>query len=556
MFENIQSFLLTPSVSQSLLVLTVVVAVGLFLGGRLSFKGMSIGVTWILFCGLLVSALGLHIHPVVEQFARDFGLVLFVYSLGLQAGPSFFASFSKGGISLNLLAVAIILLGVACTLVLIWLSGEEPATMVGVMAGAVTNTPSMGAAQQAFSDLFHVSNPNIAAGYALAYPFSIIGVILSMLVVRRLLRIRLTDEQQRLLADNSQNAKEPVCVDVRLSLKSGETMSIKQLHKLCPIDMIVSRIIRADSSEQVADSTSVLAEGDTIRVLTDRAHMAALESLGATSVFSRVPKGDSADLVSRRIVVTKSEWNGQKIGKVAIRGHYHVTITRVIRAGVNLLATPDLTLQLGDRLIVVGEQEDVRRVAELFGNELRRLDTPHLVPVFLGMALGVILGTLPIVIPGSGQTFRFGLAGGTLIVALLMGRFGPAYRVVTFVTTSANRMLREVGLALFLASVGLGAGGAFLPAFLSGGYMWIIYGLLITILPLLIVGYAAYRFLHIDFFTVTGLFTGACNDAPALAYAMSLAPDNDRASLAFATVYPLTMFLRILAAQLMILLLC
>ncbi|MBQ4508609.1 MAG: putative transporter [Paludibacteraceae bacterium] len=555
MLEALQSYLVTPSVSQSLLVLTVVVAAGLYLGGRLSFRGMSIGVTWILFCGLLVSALGLHIHPVVEQFARDFGLVLFVYSLGLQAGPSFFASFSKGGVKLNMLAVAIIVLGVACTLGLTWLSGEEPATMVGVMAGAVTNTPSMGAAQQAYSDIFHTQNPNIAAGYALAYPFSIIGVIASMLVLRRLLRLKLDDEQQRLLADKTQNAKEPVCVDVRL-FEGVEGLSIRQLHKLCPIDMIVSRIIRADGSEQVADSTSVLAEGDTIRVLTDRTHISALEAIGRTSVFSRVPKGDSANLVSRRIVVTKSEWNGQKIGKVAIRGHYHVNITRVIRAGVNLLATPDLTLQLGDRLIVVGEQEDVRRVAELFGNELRRLDTPHLVPVFLGMALGVIMGTIPIVIPGSGQTFRFGLAGGTLIVALLMGRFGPAYRVVTFVTTSANRMLREVGLALFLASVGLGAGSAFLPALVSGGYMWILYGLIITMLPLLIAGWAAYRLLHIDFFTVTGLFTGACNDAPALAYAMSLAPDNDRASLAFATVYPLTMFLRILAAQLMIVFLC
>ena len=556
MFENLQLFLFTPSVSQSLLVLTVVVGAGLFLGGRLSFRGMSIGVTWILFCGLLVSALGLHIHPVIEQFARDFGLVLFVYSLGLQAGPSFFASFSKGGISLNVLAVAVILLGVACTLALTRLSGEEPATMVGVMAGAVTNTPSMGAAQQAYSDLFHADNPNIAAGYALAYPFSIIGVILSMLVLRRMLRISLADEQQSLLNNNSQNAKEPVCVDVKLAFGQGESISIRQLHKLCPIDMIVSRIIRADGSEQVADGTSVLSEGDTIRVLTDRTHISALEAIGSTSVFRRVPKGDSANLVSKRIVVTKPEWNGRKIGKVAIRGQYHVNITRVIRAGVNLLATPDLTLQLGDRLIVVGEQEDVKRVAELFGNELRRLDTPHLVPVFLGMALGVILGTLPIVLPGSGQTFRFGLAGGTLIVALLMGRFGPAYRVVTFVTTSANRMLREVGLALFLASVGLGAGEGFLTAFLGGGYMWILYGLVITMLPLLLVGFAAYRFMQIDFFTVTGFFAGACNDAPALAYAMSLAPDNDKASLAFATVYPLTMFLRILAAQLMILLLC
>jgi len=554
--EYFHDIFLVPGVSQSLLVITIVVALGVFLGNKLSYKGMTLGVTWILFMGILFSALGVTIDPMVGQFARDFGLVLFVYSLGLQVGPSFFSSFSHGGLRLNILAVVIVLLGVGCTILIQYLAHEDMASMIGVMTGAVTNTSSMGAAQQAYADIHHTVHPYIATGYALAYPFSVLGVIVAMVILRKVCRVDIAREEQILLSDSEQKAQEPVCLDILLTREDIFHHPISYLHTLCDADMVVSRVIHSNGVDEVANGKTHLQEGDTIRVLTDRAHLNALRTLGEVSVYTTIPKGDSAHLVSRRVVVTKPEWNGQKIGKVSLRAHYNVTITRVIRAGVDLLATPNLTLQVGDRIIVVGEQEDVSKVGELFGNELKRLDAPNLIPVFLGIALGVIVGTLPVALPGLGQSFRLGLAGGTLLVALLMGRFGPTYRMVTFSTTSANRMLREVGLSLFLAAVGLGAGQAFLPAILSGGYMWVVYGLLIAIIPLVIVGMVAYKCCHINFYTVIGLFTGAMNDAPALAYAMSISPNNDQASVTYATVYPLTMFLRILAAQLMVIFLC
>ncbi len=554
--EYLHDIFLVPGVSQSLLILTIVVALGIFLAGRLTIRGMGLGVTWILFCGILFSALGIQIDPTVEQFAKDFGLVLFVYSLGLQAGPSFFSSFSHGGLRLNLLATAIVVLGVGGTLAIAFISHEDMASMVGVMTGAVTNTSSMGAAQQAYADLHHTAHPYIATCYALAYPFSVLGVIVSMVLLQKICRIRPQEEEKALLAEAEQQSQQPVCVDIRLTNTEILNKRLTVLHNSCKAEMVVSRIIHSDGQDEVAHSKTVLREGDTIRVLTDHAHLQELQTLGEVSVFKTIPNGDTPHLVSRRIVVTKPEWNGQKIGKVSLRAHYNVNITRVIRAGVGLLATPMLRLQLGDRIIVVGEQDDVRKVGELFGNELKRLDAPNLIPIFVGIALGVIVGTLPIALPGLGQSFRLGLAGGTLVVALLMGRFGPTYKIVTFSTTSANHMLREVGLALFLAAVGLGAGEVFLSALTSGGYMWIVYSILIAVLPLLIVGIIAYRAMHINYFTVIGLFTGAMNDAPALGYAMSISPNNDQASVTYATVYPLTMFLRILAAQLMIILLC
>ncbi len=549
----LKTLFLEPSVGQSLLLIALVIAAGVYLGKRLTIKGMTLGMTWILFCGLVVSAFGIRIMPEVEQLIRDFGLVLFVYSLGLQAGPSFFSSFSHGGVKLNLLAVAVILLGVGVTLGLWFVTGEDLDAMVGVMTGAVTNTPSMGAAQQTFADIKGYVSPSIASGYALAYPFSVLGVIATIAMLKRLLKVDI--EKDKLASNaNKDEQKELICVDILLNGMPDET--IASLHKRINIDIIISRIIHADGVEEVAESNSRLQGGDTIRVLTDRSHLGLLELLGKVSVYSSIPKGDDSQLVSRRIVVTKSQWNGRQIGNLALRDHYHVSITRVIRAGVNLLATPSLTLQLGDRLIIVGDKDDVSRVADMFGNELKRLDTPHLIPVFLCIALGIVIGSVPIVFPGMSHSFRLGLAGGTLVAALLMGRFGPAYKVVTYVTTSANYMLRDMGLALFLAAVGLGAGQNFVSAFLGGGYMWILYGITITVLPLLIVGWVAYKWLHVDYLTVAGMFTGAYCDAPALAYAMSLSGDSNNPSVAYATVYPLAMFLRIIAAQTIILLLC
>lgn len=548
----------TTSVTQSLLVLTFVIAVGLILGERVKIHGMSLGVTWILFFGIFLAAVGIHIHPTVEHFAKDFGLVLFVYSIGLSVGPSFFSSLSHGGLKLNLMAAAIVLLAVLTTIGLKYLTGEEMATMIGVMSGAITNTPSLGAAQQAFSDIHGgLANTNIANGYAVAYPLGVVGIILSIMLVKWVFRINMGKEEDKLkAASGDPNDKAPVCVDCFLANPKVNGVTIAELHELTKIQMVISRIIHQDKSETIARSESVVHTGDTLRILTDRKELGSIELLGQTSMYEKVPTTDSNNLVSRRIVVTKSMWQGQKIGKVSLHAHYNVTITRVTRAGIDLLATKDLALQLGDRLMVVGEEKDVQKVADLFGNQLKRLDAPNLVPIFLGIALGVIVGVLPIAIPGLSQPFKLGLAGGSLIVALLMGRFGPSYRMVTFATTSANMMLREVGLSLFLAAVGLGAGGTFVPAILGGGYMWILYGVVITLLPLIVVGLAGYKFGKLNYYTLMGLIAGSTTDPPALAYAMSQSPNNDQASVAYATVYPLTMFLRVMAAQLMVLLLC
>lgn len=548
----------TTSVTQSLLVLTIVIAVGIIMGERLKIKGMSLGVTWILFFGIFMAAIGIHINPTVEHFAKDFGLVLFVYSIGLSVGPSFFSSLTHGGLKLNLMAASIVLLAVGCTIAIKYITGEDMATMIGVMSGAITNTPSLGAAQQAFSDIYDgTSNSNIANGYAVAYPLGVVGIILSIMLVKWIFRVNMGKEEDRLKAEaGDPNDKAPVCVDCFLANPKINGVTIAELHELTKIQMVVSRIIHQDKSETIARSESVLHTGDTLRILTDRKELRAIELLGQVSQYEKVPSSDSSNLVSRKIVVTKGMWQGQKIGKVSLHAHYNVTITRVWRAGVALLATKDLALQLGDRLMVVGEEQDVQKVADLFGNQLKKLDAPNLVPIFLGIALGVIVGLLPIAIPGLSQPFKLGLAGGSLIVALLMGRFGPSYRMVTFATTSANMMLREVGLSLFLAAVGLGAGGTFIPAIVSGGYWWILYGVIITMVPLIIVGFTAYKAFNVNYYTLMGLIAGSTTDPPALAYAMSQSPNNDQASVAYATVYPLTMFLRVMAAQLMVLLLC
>lgn len=548
----------TTSVTQSLLVLTIVIAVGIIMGERLKIKGMSLGVIWILFFGIFLAAIGIHINPTVEHFAKDFGLVLFVYSIGLSVGPSFFSSLTHGGLKLNLMAASIVLLAVGCTIAIKYITGEDMATMIGVMSGAITNTPSLGAAQQAFSDIYDgASNSNIANGYAVAYPLGVVGIILSIMLVKWIFRVNMGKEEDRLKAEaGDPNDKAPVCVDCFLSNPKINGVTIAELHELTKIQMVVSRIIHQDKSETIARSESVLHTGDTLRILTDRKELRAIELLGQVSLYEKVPSSDSSNLVSRKIVVTKGMWQGQKIGKVSLHAHYNVTITRVWRAGVALLATKDLALQLGDRLMIVGEEQDVQKVADLFGNQLKKLDAPNLVPIFLGIALGVIVGLLPIAIPGLSQPFKLGLAGGSLIVALLMGHFGPSYRMVTFATTSANMMLREVGLSLFLAAVGLGAGGTFIPAIVSGGYWWILYGVIITMVPLIIVGFTAYKAFNVNYYTLMGLIAGSTTDPPALAYAMSQSPNNDQASVAYATVYPLTMFLRVMAAQLMILLLC
>ena len=555
--ETIRQFIFTPSITQSLLWLTIVMTIGLWLGEKAKIRQFSLGVTWVLFIGIALASLGVRIDHSVAQFARDFGLILFVYSIGLQVGPSF-NPFKRVGLQLNMLAAAVVLLGCVCTIILHYATGIDMSTMTGVMSGATTSTPSMAAAQQTYYDLTGTSNPDITTGYAVAYPLSIVGVILAFELIRRAFRVSLPEEEKKLRDMASATAEEPVCVDVTLNNPQLGVLTLNELLHLCPVkEIVVSRVIRPDGSDELVNDGTTFRNGDTLRILSDKRHIDSLCLLGQMKDYDlRVQSEKSDHLISRRIAVTKAECNGKRIRSFNLRQQYHATITRVSRAGIDLLATPDMVLQLGDRLMVVGDKNDVSRVADTFGNELKRLDVPHLLPVFFGMVLGICVGLLPIPLPGMGHTFKLGLVGGSLIVAILIGHYGPYYNMVTFSTTSANMMLRQIGLTLFLAAVGLSVGEEFVPTLIDGGYLWIGYGFLITLVPLLIVGIVAYKWLHINYFNVVGLLIGSMTSAMALPYAQSLSVENNQASVCYATVYPFTTFLRVLAAQLLVLLFC
>lgn len=551
--DYIQELFLTPSVTQSIVLLTLVVCLGLWAGEHLRIKKFSLGITWILFVGIIFSSFGISIDPQVSHFAKNFGLILFVYSIGLQVGPSF-SPFGKSGLKLNLLAVAIVVLGCGITIALHYLTDTDMSTMAGIMSGAVMNTPSLGAVQQTASDLLGTVSPDIAMGYALAYPLSIVGLIFSFELIRFCCRVNLRKEEENLQEEHVSD-DDPICVDIRLSIPNAITL--KELHDICPVkNILVSRVTHQDGNDELVDATTVLYPNDVIRIVSDKRHEKELQVLGEVTHYGFRGREQSDHLISRRVVVTRTACNGKRLSTFDVRHRYHATITRINRAGIELLATPDFILQLGDRIMVVGDKEDVRHVADIFGNELKRLDLPNLMPIFFGIFLGVLLGSLPIAIPGMNQSFKLGLAGGSLIVALLIGRFGPYYNMVTFATTSANMMLRQVGLTLFLAAVGLSVGDGFVSTIIDGGYMWVIYGVIITMIPLLIVGFIAYKCLHINYFKVVGLLIGAMTGAPALGYAESLSSHNDQASVTYATVYPLTMFLRVMAGQLLVLLFC
>ena len=548
----VSELFITHSVTQSIVLLTLVVFLGLWLGEKAKIKNFSFGVTWILFVGIALSSFGITIDDEVSSFAKNLGLILFIYSIGLQVGPSF-SPFGKSGLRLNLLAVGVVLLGCAITISLHYITGTNMATLAGIMSGAVMNTPSLGAVQQTASDL-GVSSPDIAMGYALAYPLSIVGLILSFEIIRWCSRINLKKEDEALRQEHVSDY-DPICVDIRLFI--SEPITLKQLSSLCPIDnMLVSRVTREDGTDELVDASTLIYPNDIIRIVSDKRHEKDLQVLGEITHYGFRGKERSNHLISRRVVVTRTECNGKRLSTFDVRHRYHATITRINRAGVELLATPDLVLQLGDRLMVVGDKEDVRHVADIFGNELKRLDLPNLMPIFFGIFMGVLLGSLPIAIPGMNIVFKLGLAGGSLIVALLIGRFGPYYNMVTFATTSANMMLRQVGLTLFLAAVGLSVGDGFVSTILDGGYMWVLYGFLITIIPLLLIGFVAYNVMKINYFKVVGLLIGSMTGAPALGYAQSLSDTNDQASVCYATVYPLTMFLRVMAGQLLVVLFC
>lgn len=540
-------------IAHSIFVLAVAIAAGIFLGAKLKFKGITLGITWILFCAIACSHFGMTLDPMVESFAKDFGLILFVYTIGLQVGPGFFSSFGKGGLQLNMLAASIVLLGCVTAFVIHLISGVDIATMTGVLFGAVTNTPGLGAAEQTFQDLTGAANPDIASGYAMAYPLGVVGIIFALLLLRWFFRIRTEEEEEKVNAEKGE-VQQVEHYDMTLTNPQLEGLLVRDLGLLTHITILVSRLLDKDGNEFMPDANTVLHVGDQVRLVTDKKNERTVLLLGELTSVAWEDKEKDIHLVSQHIVVTKSKINGKLISDLKVRDAYHITITRVRRAGIELLATPELRLQIGDRLTVVGEQEAVEKVAQVFGNSTKKLDAPNLAALFFGIVLGVTLGTLPIALPGLSQPFKLGLAGGSLIVAILMGAFGTKWHLVTYTTTSANLMIREIGISLFLAAVGFGAGKTFVPTLVGGGYVWIGYGVIITLLPVLLIGTVARKWLKLDYFTLMGLITGSTTNPPALSYATSQSSQNDRAAVAYSTVYPLTMFLRVLTGQLMILL--
>lgn len=540
-------------IAHSVFVLAIAIAVGIFLGAKLKFKGITLGITWILFCAIACSHFGMRLDPLVESFAKDLGLILFVYSIGLQVGPSFFSSFGKGGLRLNLLAAAIVVLGCATAYVIHVVSGEDIATMTGVLFGAVTNTPGLGAAQQTFIDMCPDGDASVlASGYAMAYPLGVVGIIFSLLLIRWIFRIKLDKEEEQVQTEKGEQQL-VTHFDIELMTPQVDGVRVRDLKALTHVTMVASRLLDKNGNEYMPDADTVLHVGDCVRFVTDQKNEKTVLLLGPKTEVKWEEKEKNIHLISRHIVVTKPKYNGRKIMDLKIRDAFNITITRVRRAGIELLATPELRLQMGDRLTVVGESEAVEKMAKAFGNSTKKLDAPNLASLFFGIVLGVALGTLPIALPGLGQPFKLGLAGGSLIIAILMGAFGTKWHLVTYTTTSANLMIREIGIALFLAAVGFGAGGSFVQTLVDGGYVWIGYGVIITLLPLLIIGVVGRKWMKLDYFTLMGLIAGSTTDPPALAYATSQSSSNDRAAVAYSTVYPLTMFLRVLTGQLMIL---
>ncbi len=540
-------------IAHSICALTLTIALGIFLGSRLKIKGITLGITWILFCAITCSHFGMTLDPMVESFAKDLGLILFVYSIGLQVGPSFFSSFGQGGVRLNMLAAAIVVLGCVTAWLIHVVSGESMATMTGVLFGAVTNTPGLGAAEQAYQDVTGMTNPNIASGYAMAYPLGVVGIIFSLLLLRWFFSIKLDKEEAQVQAEKGEE-QHVEHFDMRLTNPQVDGIRVRDLALLTHVTMVVSRLINADGVESMPDADTILHVGDRVRFIVDKKNERTVMLLGEPVEVKWEEKEKDVHLVSRHVIITKPQINGKRICDLKVREAYQITITRIRRAGIELLATSQQRLQMGDRLTVVGEQKAVEKVATVFGNSTKKLDAPNLASLFCGLMVGVILGSLPLALPGLSQPFKLGLAGGTLIVAILMGAFGPKYHLVTYTTTSANLMIREIGISLFLAAVGFGAGKTFIPTLVGGGYIWIGYGILITLLPLLLIGVVARRWMKLDYFTLMGLIAGSTTDPPALAYATSQSAQNDCAAVAYSTVYPLTMFLRVLSGQLMILL--
>lgn len=550
----INELFLGSGVAHTIFILAITIAFGIILG-KIKIAGISLGITWILFVGILLSHFGMRIDGTTLKFIKEFGLILFVFSVGMQVGPGFFSAFKKGGLRLNMLATLVVFLGVLTTYIIHVVTGLPITTMVGILSGAVTNTPGLGAAQQAFEDMSGTVEQTIALGYAVAYPLGVIGIIGAIILLRYIFRINFDRELEHAKQDS--NDKQSKVTHASMVLKNPALFNkeIASVASLINKKFVISRVLHKDEMQEIGQSRTTLQEGDKLFIIAAPADMDAIETfIGNRIEMHRADWMQLDDqLVARRVMITHSSINGKQLNQLRLRRSFGINVTRINRAGVDLVAHPDLQLFVGDRVTLVGNEVAIESAAKFLGNSMRRLREPNLIPIFIGIFLGILLGSIPFILPGIPQPVKLGLAGGPLIVAILVSRFGYRYKLVTYTTMSANLMLREVGISLFLAAVGLGAGEGFVETiFYKGGYAWIGYGFIITVVPLLITGIIARVFYKINYFTLMGLLAGSTTDPPALAYATG-STGNDMPAVGYATVYPLTMFLRVLTAQLLIL---
>lgn len=536
--------------ASTLILLSFVIAAGVFIG-KIKFFGVSLGVTFVLFVGILMGHLGYEIDPGILKFVREFGLILFIFSIGLQVGPSFFSSFKEGGIRLNGLALLAIALNVGIVLAIYgfgWVR-DVPA-LVGIMSGAVTNTPGLAAAQQAVTTM-PTAGPEaanvMANGYAAAYPLGVLGIILTMFIIKGIFRVKPEAEIKAIEEEQESSHLKPYMLSAKVTnvLVSGKTLL--ELHDIVQCNFVVSRLMGSDGKVSIPKSSTQIHTGDILRIVCSPADAERFKAVIGPEVEMDWESAPTP-VYSRRILVTKSEFNGVALGSLRLHNGYQLNCTRVNRAGIDLLASPNLRLQMGDRITVVGDLEDIDRLASRLGNSMKRLDQPNLITIFVGIILGIVLGSIDL-----GFGMKLGLAGGPLVVAILLSRFGYKFKLITYTSSAASLLLRELGICMFLAAVGIAAGRDFAATvFTEQGMWWVIYGFAITFIPLVIVGCIARGVYKINYLTIMGLVSGSCTDPPALAFANN-STGNDAPAVAYSTVYPLTMFMRVVAAQALVL---
>ena len=551
----LQEAFLEPTMVQAVIIISLVSALGLYLG-RIKIFGISLGITFVFFAGILAGHLGIVVNKDMLYFAQSFGLILFVYALGLQVGPGFFSSLKKGGVAMNMMGLGVILLGLIMTVGLHWVTGVSLSNMVGLLCGAVTNTPALGAAQQALLQIDPANTKGVtdmALACAVAYPLGVVGVILAIIILRALF----ADKKQKDLKE--QRDTTTYVAEFHVSNPAIYEKSIKDVMKLTDKHFVISRVWR-NGKVSIPTSDTLLHEHDHLLIISVKSDVENIKVLFGEQENVDWNKADidwnaiDSQLISRRIAVTRNRVNGVKLGSLRLRNLYGINITRVNPAGIDLLASPDLRLQIGDRLTIVGEANSVNTVGKILGDEIKRLNNPNLLAVFIGISLGMLLGALPITLPGMSTPVKLGIAGGPIIVGILMGAFGPRFHLTTYTTMSANLMLRQLGIIIYLAGLGIDSGVHFFETvFRAEGLLWIGLGFLLTIVPVLIVGFISSQFFKLDYAHNVGMLCGSMANPMALSYA-NTPVDGDEPSVSYATVYPLSMFIRVISAQLVLML--